>query len=114
MTELKTETEFRSVVNEQPGALVCFHSTRSAYSRRTIQVLSELAAEFPAVKFCAFDADPEPAQPLLAEQHVVALPTVIYFRHGQPSVCFVGERTNSSWQKILTSVFTAQSPGGAK
>lgn len=97
-----------------PAALVCCHSTRSAYSRRTIQVLTELEPEFPAVQFCALDADPEAAQPCLALHHVVALPSVLYFRRGQLAEFFVGDRSKPSWQKILNSVFNAQPPAGAK
>jgi thioredoxin-like negative regulator of GroEL len=97
-----------------PQALVCCHSTRSAYSRRTLQVLTELEPEFPAVTFCALDADPESAQPFLATYQVVALPTVIYFRRGQLTELFIGERSKKSWQKILNSVLNAQPPVEAK
>ena len=90
-----------------PQAVVCCHSTRSAYSRRTILVLTELEREFPAVKFHALDADPEPAQPFMATYQVVALPTVIYFRYGQLTEFFIGERSKKSWQKILNSVLNA-------
>jgi hypothetical protein len=93
-----------------PHSVVCCHSTRSAYSRRTIQVLTELESEFPTVTFFALDADVVAALPFLQSHQVVALPTVIYFRQGQLTEFFVGERSLKSWQKILALAFSASTP----
>src|ERR1035438_6128443 len=96
MTDLKTETEFRSLVKGQQIAVVCFHSTRSAYSRRTVQILMAVERDLPAAEFCLADADQEAFLPLLGEFQVVGLPTILLFRSGTRAEYLVGERSQTS------------------
>ena len=91
MTNIETEMELRAVISGAKIAAFCFHSTRSAYSRRMVARLLKAGLDFPAVEFHLVDADRETLLPLLLEFGVVALPTFLVFRSGVRAKFLVGE-----------------------
>jgi hypothetical protein len=101
MTDFETEMEFRAVVNGKKIAVVCFHSTRSAYSRRTVQILTVAKRNFPAAEFCLVDADRLGLLSLLVEFKVVGLPTILVFRSGGQVESLVGERSEKVFLGFL-------------
>ncbi len=107
MTDLPTETDFRRAVSGHPLVLVCFHSRRSAYSRRTMKLLKELEADCSRVCFCALDADQDELVSLLLELRVVGLPTILIFRTGSPAEMLVGERSRKVFGSLLNSILNA-------
>ena len=104
MREIETETQLRAVLRNGNAVLVCFHSTRSAYSRRTVKILAEIAEDFQMVEFYLLDADRENFLPLLAEFRVVGLPTISFFRAGVRGGCLIGERSEKALAILLESL----------
>jgi len=101
MNIIKTESELRAVIGGEKTAIVCFHSTRSAYSRRTVKILSGVESKFAPAAFWLVDADVDAFMRLLWEFDVVALPTIVIFCRAFQARTLIGERSERSFVTIL-------------
>jgi len=101
MNSLNTESELRAVIDGPNTTIICFHSTRSAYSRRLVQILAEIEGELSGAEICLVDADAAVFLPLLVEFDVVGLPTIQIFCNGTQVKKLVGERSRKSLLGIL-------------
>ena len=112
MITLQDEIEFEDLMETRPLVLVCFHSTRSAYSRRTMQHLHELEPEFLQLKFYTVDVDRIEFVLLVHRFAVVAIPTLILFGDGRRADFLVGERSQKTFSSLLNSFLNSktQSP----
>ena len=107
METIKNTEHFSRFVGGKLVPVVCFHSPRSTYSRRTVATLQEIAPQFPQVAFGLADADTHEFEQLANRCAIVALPTVVLFR-GQDTVMFLGERSATSWIKLLENWLPAR------
>jgi len=111
MTEIKTEIELRQAISGEKTAAICFHSPRSAYSRRMVARLATAERDFSNVDFHVVDADREAFLPLLLEFGVVGLPTLIIFRSGVRVKFLVGEHGEKAVAKHFGNWFGNVQPG---
>ena len=101
MTKIETEDQLQAVANGNRPAVVCFHSPRSAYSRRTVKLLEKLQHDFQTSDFWLLDADLDGFLPTLLGLGVVGLPTILVFRPGEGTDRLVGERSEKTLKALL-------------
>ena len=108
MITLQDEIEFEDLIHSRPLVLVCFHSPRSAYSRRTMQCLHALEPEFPQWGFYSVDVDQIVFLLLTHRFAVVAIPTLILFRDCRRAGFMVGERSQKAFRSLLNAILNAK------
>jgi thioredoxin-like negative regulator of GroEL len=86
-----TEQNWNEVVLESPSPIfVIYHSTFTAYSRRSLALVLKLEPQFPTVRFGSVDVD---RQHQLTQLHGIrSIPAFAIYRHGLKRAFFVGER----------------------
>jgi thioredoxin-like negative regulator of GroEL len=104
MTAISNEAAFAKAIQSHRQVLVCFHSTRSAYSRRTLQCLRALEPDFPNLNIQLVDVDQIQFEPLMRRLVVVAVPTLMVLRDGQCIGLLVGERSQKVFGSLLNSI----------
>jgi len=114
MKNLTSKTQLLDTIDSDKTVVICFHTTRSAPSRRTMQLLTEAESQFPTAEFCKVDADADVFLPLLVDYDVVGLPTIAIFCDGHQAKTLVGDRGKKPLFKILGQYIKAEaSPAGA-
>lgn len=101
MEMIKDTEHFAAFIAANRLPVICFHSPYSAYSRRTVAILQQIAPQFSAAAFGLANVDGDCFQELIQRHAIVALPTVIAFRGRGNTVAFLGERSEKSWVKLL-------------
>jgi thioredoxin-like negative regulator of GroEL len=101
MKTINNESELRAVTSDAKTAVICFHSPRSTYSRRTIEMLTEAERDFAPAQFYLVDGDADALAPVLRELKVVGLPTALIYRDGVHAKTLVGERSKKALSAML-------------
>jgi len=90
----------------QPFAVVCFHSSFSAYSRRTLAALLEIEPLFPFIAFSRVDVDLADFGEVTNKLEIAGLPCVIAVARGHAGALvgratWMGERSAAKFYELI-------------
>lgn len=95
-----TESNFTEEVLLHPGLVVVdYWADWCSPCKQLAPIIDELAAEYPEVKFFKVDTNDQPG--LAAQQGVMSLPTLQFFKAGRIEKALTGGKTKNALKKVI-------------